>query len=70
MNPEKEDEFYQGTLSKDPSKVLMNAEYSLFEQKLRQSEKDKQRLRLSLKRVKQKDKSKFYIFFKSCKSIF
>ena len=42
----------------------MNAEYALFEQKLRQAEKDKARLSQSLKRVKVQDKSKeLYMYY-------
>ena len=52
MDPKEENQFYQGNLSKDPSKVLMNAQFALFEQKLKQAEKDKLRLKNSLKRVK------------------
>lgn len=58
LEPKEDDKFYQGTLSKDPSKVLMNAEFSLYEQKLRQAEKDKERLKNALKRVKKPEKSR------------
>lgn len=58
LDPKEDDQFYQGTLSKDPSKVLMNAEFSLYEQKLRQAEKDKERLKNALKRVKRPEKSR------------
>ena len=63
LEPKKEDEVYQGSLSKDPSKVLMNAQYSIYEQKMKQAERDKRVLRDSLKRVKRPGKGRDTWFF-------
>lgn len=50
LEPEDQDDMYQGKIGKDPTKVLMNAEFNLFEQKLKQSELDKKRLSETFKR--------------------
>jgi hypothetical protein len=61
LEPKEDDEFYQGKLSKDPSKVLMNAQFSIYEEKMRQAKKDQEMLLKSLKRVKRSEKGRVFL---------